>query len=123
MVPIRVRFIDKMEVRMGSPYAICRVSLSGTWIPELPNNGEGFQDVKAWSQDKTTLGLIQWQVNSNEPGFRILSISVQEKQVLTSQRISGCCCSFEWRDGAFRYRAFTEISGNFPPQSTASRQR
>lgn len=102
-----VRFLEPVEIRMGSRYCACRVRLSGRWVPELPDGGEGFQNIKAWSPDGNYLGLVQWRVSrQNEPGFRILTIAVKQRRMIKSGRIRGCCESLNWENGTFTYRAF-----------------
>lgn len=103
---IVVRFLEPVEIRMGSPYCACRVRLSGRWVPELPDYGEGFQNIKAWSPDGNYLALVQWRISmQNEPGFRIFTIAIQERRITKSRRIRGCCQSLNWDGGAFTYRA------------------
>jgi hypothetical protein len=86
---IRVRFVDLGEVRMGSPYNVCRVVLSGRWVPGLPDGGEGFQDIVAWSPGGGYLGLVQWAAGRH-PGFRVVVIDVQGRTLSRSRRIGGC---------------------------------
>jgi len=101
---------------MGSPYNICRVGLYGDWVPELPDDGEGFQDLKAWSEDDQHLALIQWRIGrSGDPGFVIHVISLATRQVSTSGRRSGCCTELHWSDGSFHYKAFARVRGHIKP--------
>lgn len=107
---IRVRFADVSEVRMGSPYNVCRVVLSGQWVPDLPDDGSGFQDRAAWSTDGDFLGLVQWAAGRNEPGFRVLIVDVQNRTLTRSRRIAGCCTSLIWSAGGFEYQALRHVS-------------
>jgi len=111
---IQVRFIHPVEIRMGSPYCVCKVSLSGAWVPELPSRDEDFQNLEAWSTDGNCLALVQWRISQqNDPGFRILTIAIKERQLKKSRRIRGCCHSLSWEDGAFKYDVVAFQDGSF----------
>jgi hypothetical protein len=108
---IRVRFVNPVEIRMGSPYCACRVHLSGAWVPDLPNAGDGFQNLRAWSPDGRHLGLVQWEIRKNDPGFRIVIIAVRQRRVLISPRVAGCCESLKWDGRGFKYQALVIRKG------------
>jgi hypothetical protein len=110
---IRVAFRECTEVRMGSPYKVCRVELQGGWVPTLPEGGQGFQDLAAWSADGHLLALVRWSTPSNSPGFKILVVSVPEQKIHTSRRIKGCCQSLVWEAHECRYTAW--LTGSFTP--------
>ncbi len=114
--PIRVRFLGCGEIRMGSPYSTCRVRLTGEWVPELPGQGDDFQNLKAWSPDRRFLALVRWATGSNLPGFKVVIISLESRSVTQSRRRKGCCQSIRWEDGAFRFQAFALIDGSIKPQ-------
>lgn len=109
--PIRVRFVDPCEIRMGSPYNCCRVVLTGRWVPELPHRGEGYQDLSARSRAGDHLGLVHWDIRNNDPGFRVVVIHISSRKVTRSRRILGCCKSLKWSDGGFSYEAFRVVQG------------
>lgn len=110
--PIRVRFVEASEIRMGSPFKHCRVVLSGRWVPELPDCGDGFQDLSAWSPAGEHLGLVRWDIDrNNEPGFRVLIVGLALRTVTQSRRVTGCCETLAWSDGGFSYRAFKVVQG------------
>jgi hypothetical protein len=109
---ITVRFLNRQEIRMGSPYKDCRVSLSGQWFPQLPDNGDGFLDLKAWSPDGKHLALVRWNIDKeNNPGFNVYVISVRRRSLRRYRRIRGCCESIAWERGGFRYRAYAINEG------------
>lgn len=111
---IQVQFVDPIEIRMGSPYCVCQVKLSGAWVPELPSRDEDFQNIEAWSDDGNYLALVQWRISEqNEPGFRILTIAIKERRLKKSRRIRGCCHSLSWKDGAFKYDVVAFQNGSF----------
>lgn len=102
---IRVRFKDVGEIRMGSPYSICRLELSGGKIPELPETD--WQDRRAYSPDKRFLGLVRWDTPGNEPGFRIFTIDSARGTHTVSRRIKGCCVKLSWdRKHGFQAEVF-----------------
>jgi hypothetical protein len=115
MKRIRVRFLERNEVRMGSPYATCRVCLSGGRVPDLPNRGRDFQSLKAWSSDDRFLALVRWAVRSNRPGFTVVIVSPGGGAVTESARIEGCCESIRWEAGRFRFRTSLGGEGSVPP--------
>jgi hypothetical protein len=115
MRPLRVKFVQVNEIRMGSPYNMCRVALLGKWIPDLPNQGHDYQPIMAWSSDGRHLALVRWAVRSNEPGFKVVVVSPSKRSVTQSRRQRGCCESIHWREGAFRFRAVAVIAGSVRP--------
>jgi len=109
--PIRVKFVDAVEIRMGSPYSICKVRLTGKWVPKLPGDGDDYQNLRAWSSDGGSLALIRWDHRGNDPGFRVVIVAVAQQRVRMSARVKGCCESLEWKNGAFNYRSFVLSQG------------
>ena len=102
---------------MGAPYHMCKASLSGSWVPRLPDDGDGFQDLKSWSTDNQHLALVRWNISvSNDPGFNIVVISLIDHSIQQSRRLKGCCRSISWVDARITYSAFAEIRGSFSPR-------
>jgi hypothetical protein len=102
---LTVTFRNRTEIRMGSPFNIANLYLKGDWIPDLPN--EDWQDQKAWSPDGRFVALIAWAVSkSNNPGFRIYTINLEERSFAVSKRIRGCCQKLKWND---RTREFEPV--------------
>ena len=112
MRPIGVSFLDPEEIRMGSPFSVCTVCLTGDWVPELPSQGRMFQDLSSWSDDGRHLALVQWQIESNQPGFRLVLISIPEKRVVVSNRLHGCCSSLHWKERRVLYHSYPDLSGS-----------
>ena len=107
---IRVAFQDVKEIRMGSPYNVCRIRLSGPWVPNLPNTD--WQDLSAQRDDGEAVALVRWDTPNNEPGFRIVVINSQMKTVRTSQRFQGCCQRLSWLGpNRIAWRAFPDMEG------------
>jgi hypothetical protein len=107
--PAKVQFFDRREVRMGAPFNVCRVQLSGKWVPSLPENGEGFQDQHAWSPEGKQLALVRWGL-SDDPGFYILIVSFTRKRVTRLGRIKGCCAGLMWDNGGLAYTAWRRVT-------------
>lgn len=65
--PITIRIVGHPnEIRMGSPYNLCELEISGTSIV-LPTGG--WQDKYAWSENDKYLVLIHYNFDEKEPGF------------------------------------------------------
>jgi hypothetical protein len=97
---LRVRFQNCAEIRMGSPFQVCHLHLEGSWIPDVVS-GDGWQNVSASSPDGRFIGLVQWDVTGNEPGFRIVTVDCVAREVIYSGRKRGCCQALTWREGRF----------------------
>jgi hypothetical protein len=97
---LQVYFDDCAEIRMGSPFRLCRLRLDGPWIPPVPND-EGWQNLTASSPNGRFVGLVRWDIVANDPGFRILTVDCRDRTVQTSERGDGCCESLAWRDESF----------------------
>lgn len=97
---LRAYFDDCAEIRMGSPFRLCRLRLDGPWIPPVLND-DGWQNLSAASPNGRFVGLVRWDIVSNNPGFRILTVDCRDRKVQTSERIDGCCESLAWRDDVF----------------------
>lgn len=91
---LRVRFRNKREIRMGSPYSICDISFSGEWIPPLPETD--WQDRKAVSPDGETMALVLWNTAGNCPGFHVIRIDLKNRTYHKTKRIMGICKSLRW---------------------------
>lgn len=96
---------------MGSPYRTCDVIISGGPPRTLPNEGQGYQDIKAWSPDRHHLALVQWSIRNDKPGFHVLVLSTIDDRLEISPRIEGCCHKLVWRDGQFEYTAISHKVG------------
>jgi len=107
---INVEFVDLSEIRMGSPYNVCKLHLSGSWIPDLP--GTDWQDLQACWDGGTLVALVRWDTPGNRPGFRIWVLDGREKTVWTSDRYPGCCRNLEWLDRrSVAWEAFPDLNG------------
>lgn len=93
-------FDDCAEIRMGSPFRLCRLRLEGSWIPPVPKD-QGWQNLSATSPDGRFVALIRWDIVANDPGFRVLDVDCSDRKVRTSERIHGCCESLAWRNEVF----------------------
>jgi hypothetical protein len=107
---IAFEFLDCHEVRMGSPFKMCRLALRGEWIPKL--NEFGWTPVAAESPDGQYLALVHWDDEGNRPGFRVVLIDIEQRSVSISPRIVGCCCqSLTWRTDSIAWKAFPDSEG------------
>lgn len=97
---LRAYFDDCAEIRMGSPFRLCRLRLEGAWIPPVPND-LGWQNLSATSPDDRFVALVRWDHVGNNPGFRILTVDCRDRTVRMTERIPGCCESLAWRDETF----------------------
>jgi hypothetical protein len=106
---IAVQFLNCGEIRMGSPFQMCGLRLTGEWTPNL---GEyGWQPLYARSPDGRYLALVEWDTAGNTPGFRLVRIDEKQKSFETSQRILGCCEALNWQDDAIFWKAFPGTQG------------
>src|SRR6266702_8812789 len=97
------------EIRMGSPFQICRLRLTGDWTPILEECG--WLPLYCRSSDGRYWGLVEWDTAGNMPGFRVVLIDENRKSVDSSRRILGCCESLTWGDEVIHWQAFPESQG------------
>jgi hypothetical protein len=110
---IAYQFLDCHEVRMGSPFKMCRLALSGEWTPML--NEYGWTPVAVESPDGRYLALVHWDDEGNIPGFRVVLIDIEQRSVSISSRIVRCCCeSLTWRNDSIAWKAFPGLEGTLP---------
>jgi hypothetical protein len=93
---------------MGSPHRICNLILDWPQQPDLPNRE--WQDI--WAQDPNGrfLALIGWDIQDNDPGFRIYVIDRETMSVKESPRFRGCCEQIAWSGSGFRCSIFGFVS-------------
>lgn len=65
-----VEFLDCGEIRMGSPYNVCRIRLNLSWQPPVPTSD--FQDICATTSDGRYLALVRWDTSNNQPGLGLV---------------------------------------------------
>lgn len=85
----KIEFINLVEVRMGSPFNVAEVVLSGKFIPDL--SASSFQDVSVVSSDGEKCFLVEWLFERGDPGFCIWMLDENKKSVQKSKRFFGCC--------------------------------
>lgn len=103
--PLKVNFLDVSEIRMGSPYHICRLELKGLDLPFIEDLTE-FQDIYSWSDDYKYLALVRWNTENNEPGFHLLIFDIKKKRVKETKRFEGCCSKVYFQNGVFNFKSF-----------------
>lgn len=96
---IKVSFLNIEEIRMGSPWSVCKLNLEGEWVPELPEGD--WQDITASSPDMRYCALVRWNVEGNWPGFNVYIIDTDKQTVTANDRILGFCKDIRWEDGRF----------------------
>ena len=82
-------FKNKGEIRMGSPYNLADVRLSGEFVPDF--RGCEFQDKGSVNQTGDAVALVQWAIENNSPGVIVWMISEKDRLLKKSRRLSGCC--------------------------------
>jgi hypothetical protein len=90
---MRVAFIDPQEIRMGSPFNVCRLVLEDGDRLSLPDRP--WQDIHARSQGQELHALAYWDIQSS-PGFRVVVCSPVTGAIHESQRFAGCCKALAW---------------------------
>jgi hypothetical protein len=85
----RVRFIDRSEIRMGSPFNLATPVITGDYIPDLSEYD--FQDVAAISPDGNHLFVVFWDLHDNSPAFRVLWLNERKRLTRISDRIPSAC--------------------------------
>ena len=85
-----LKFLNPVEVRMGSPFNVADVELTGEFIPSF--EGASFQDKGIISFEGKVCFLIEWKtMPGNRPGFCVWKVSEQGRTVQKSEPIEGCC--------------------------------
>jgi hypothetical protein len=84
-----VKFDDRGEIRMGSPYHLAKPIITGDFVPDL--SGYSFQDVSAVSSDGKDLYLVFWDLQDNSPAFRVFWLSEEKRCARTSERVPAAC--------------------------------
>lgn len=102
--PFIVKIKNPGEIRMGSPYNLCEIELIGFEKIKLPVGG--WQDKYAWSEDSKKLVLIEWNFESNEPGFHFYIINTESGNFEKTERISGLPNDVEIIGNKIRYNKF-----------------
>lgn len=82
-------FKNICEIRMGSPFNVAEVVLSGEYVPDL--SSFTFQDIGLVDSKEGVVYLVQWEIEHNVPGFRIWRISSVEQKVYKTDKLNGCC--------------------------------
>ncbi len=100
-IKMEARFQNIREIRMGSPFNICDLTLKGNWSPDLPDYD--WQDIYAKSYNNRYLALVAWDIRNNTPGFRVVIIDVKDKCLKETRRIPGCCEAIEGTTAGFSY--------------------
>ncbi|QDH80431.1 hypothetical protein FKX85_15830 [Echinicola soli] len=106
----QVYFVDKMEIRMGSPFNHCKLKFEGFTLPELSEGG--FQDIYSWDHNHKFLALIKWDIKAdNEPGFDIVVSDTEKEEVIfSSDRIEGICTSLSLDNDRLEYSSISQGS-------------
>lgn len=86
----KYEFLNRREIRMGSPFNICDLQLQGDYTPDLRTFE--FQDIAITSDDSHTIYLVTWVVGSNEPRFKVIKLDEVQKSLALSAEVKGVCC-------------------------------
>jgi hypothetical protein len=85
----QVRFVNRREIRMGSPYNLADAVVEGDYVPDLSRYE--FQDVAATSPEGNDLYLVFWDLHGNAPAFRVLWLSEDKRSARVSERVPAAC--------------------------------
>ena len=102
---IDVEFVDKGEIRMGSPYSKYDIKLSGVWIPDVREYD--WQDTFAKSPDGKYLVLTAWDMTDNQPGYNFVFIDTVNKSHVKTDTFYGCCTKLEWAGDHLKWEAWS----------------
>jgi len=102
--PFQVIFKNVNEVRMGSPYNSCDIEIVGTNKIQLPK--ASWQDKLVWSDDSKTLVLVKWDLDRNNPVFKLVKIDTETGTIQESIRMLGAVNSLKVTDNTVRYNKF-----------------
>ena len=105
MTMIDVEFVDKGEIRMGSPFNKYDIKLSGEWVPDLKEYD--WQNRYAKSPDGLYLVLTSWDTAGNQPGFYFVFIDTVNKSYVKTDTFSGCCTKLEWAGDHLAWEAWS----------------
>ena len=89
MTNFEYSFINRREIRMGSPHNICEINIKPDKYIELPNYD--WQDIGGISKDKKFVCFVAWDIQDNNPGFRLIYINIKSKIIKESVRKDGIC--------------------------------
>ena len=106
---LAVEFCNCFEIRMGSPFRMCELHLTGTWTPDLERYG--WLPIQARSNDGRFLALAKWDTAGNLPGFRLLVIDEAQQTFEEGQRIQGCCESVIFDGDVILWKALPDLQG------------
>lgn len=98
---LNIQFKNIREIRMGSPYNLCEIEISGSWIPPLQTYD--WQDLIAYNPDKRHIALIQWNTTGNIPGFHVVRIDSKLQKWHKTKRIPGICKKVFWENEGFKW--------------------
>lgn len=100
---LKIKFSNKQEIRMGSPYFIADINLDGIEV-KLPK--AEWQNKYAISKDKKSIVLIGFDFTNNEPGFKLYIIDVESKKITKSKRILGLINNISLEDKIIKFNKF-----------------
>ncbi len=98
---MKIRLRSEGEIRMGSPYQLCRMKVEASWDPDLP-----FDELdrrKAESPNGRFVALVAWDLGGvNFPRIRLVVLDDERQQVTTSALLDGACEELTWTGTGFR---------------------
>ena len=89
---------------MGSPYNACDIELVGTDKIQLTK--ATWQDKFAWSSDSKTLVLVKWDIDSNNPVFKLVLVDTETGATQESIKMLGAVNSLIVAGKTVRYNKF-----------------
>lgn len=103
-LPLKVTFINPQEIRMGSPYNVCKIGLEGKHNIKL-GALEDWQDKYAFIDSKHVV-FIKYDVAGNNPGFHFVTFNLDTGARWESERIEGLLNNFDVYDKEIKYNKF-----------------
>lgn len=110
MKPFQIKYKIISEIRHGSPYKVAEIETIGRCNFELKRFND-WQDIHSWSTDDKYLAQVKWDIEHNEPGFRIVLFDSELGQVMQTDRVVGCCHKIRLDNNVdIQYETFTLTS-------------
>ena len=110
MKPFQIKYNVIGEIRHGSPYNLAELETTEECKFSIEKN-DNWQDKHSWTTNGKYFAQVKWDLENNEPGFRIIIFDSEKGEVMKTDRISGCCAKLKLNNELdINYETFTLIS-------------
>ncbi len=116
---MNVRFTDPVEIRPGSPFAICSLIVEDADALTLPSRP--WQNIHAALEAPELHALAYWEVVDDMPGFRVVICDPKSGTIAESARYDGYCMGLRWVGERLNVSAFPK--GSYLLDRTAQKPR